>query len=60
MSFLGDGKFRHNIRMINFQSKNFTCHNCKTEQHDGTFIKTDKNPNWRYICCNCIAKELDK
>ena len=41
-----------------FQSKNFICSCCKTEQHDGTFLTTQNNKNWRYVCCFCIQDEL--
>ena len=41
-----------------FQSKNFICSCCKTEQHDGTFLTTKNNKNWRYVCCFCIPDEL--
>ena len=41
-----------------FQSKNFICSCCKTKQHDGTFLTTKNNENWRYVCCFCIQDEL--
>lgn len=41
-----------------FQSKNFICSCCKTEQHDGTFLTTKNNKKWRYVCCFCIQDEL--